>query len=114
MASKQFAIPSIEQRKSQINFFNFMEKERRDSKEFSFPDDNLLHRRRQSNDVHSATQSEDDESVSFEVSVHFRNLFPLNPEKCENPISSPKVSPRLLLHECLFNFPLPLYSSPTW
>lgn len=47
---------------------NFMAKERRDSKEFHFPDDNLLKRRPSAGD-HSATQSEDDESVGFEVRV---------------------------------------------
>lgn len=68
MFNKQFAIPSMEQRKSQINLLNFMEKERRDSKEFLFPDENLLQRRRPSAAAdNSATQSEDDESVSFEV-----------------------------------------------
>lgn len=46
-----------------------MEKERRGSKEFSFSEENLLHRRRPSasGDVHSGTQSEDDEIVPFEV-----------------------------------------------
>jgi hypothetical protein len=68
MSNKQFTIPSMEQRKSQINLLNYMEKDRRDSQEFTFPDSNLLHRRRQSADYNSATQSEDDESVSFEVS----------------------------------------------
>lgn len=66
--NKQLTIPSMEQRKSQINLLNFMEKERRDSKEFLFSDENLLHRRRQSAD-HSATQSEDDDSGSFEVKM---------------------------------------------
>ena len=69
--SSKSMIPSMEQRKSQINLLNFMEqeKQRRDSKEFLFPDDNLLHKRRPSAHVdHSATQSEDDESAgSFEV-----------------------------------------------
>ncbi|KAG5674939.1 hypothetical protein PVAND_004883 [Polypedilum vanderplanki] len=65
-------IPSMEQRKSQINLLNFMEQEklqqRRDSNsEFLFPDDNLLHKRRPSQADHSATQSEDDENfASFE------------------------------------------------
>jgi hypothetical protein len=46
-----------------------MDKERRGSKDFLFPDENLLHRRRQSADYHnpSASQSEDEDSVGFEV-----------------------------------------------
>ncbi|KAL7045117.1 hypothetical protein ACKWTF_002152 [Chironomus riparius] len=67
--SGKSTIPSMEQRKSQINLLNFMdqEKQRRGSKEFLFPDDNLLHKRRPSAHDHSATQSEDDESAgSFE------------------------------------------------
>lgn len=66
MSHKQFMIPSMEQRKSQINLLHFMEKDRRDSKEFVFPDENLLHRTRPSAD-HSATQSEDDDAPEFEV-----------------------------------------------
>lgn len=64
-----FTIPSKEQRKSQVNFFNFMEKERRESQEFMFPEENLLHKRRGSAvvDAHSPTASEDDEFSSFEV-----------------------------------------------
>lgn len=68
--SSKSKIPSMEQRKSQINLLNFMdqERQRRDSKEFLFPDDNLLHKRRPSAHDQSGTQSEDDESVgSFEV-----------------------------------------------
>jgi hypothetical protein len=71
--SSKSTIPSMEQRKSQINLLNFMalerqQQQRRDSKEFLFPDDNLLHKRRPSAADHSATQSEDDESSgSFEV-----------------------------------------------
>lgn len=69
-------IPSKDHRKSQMNFFNFMEKERRDSKEFSFSDENLLHRRRPSaSDVHSGTQSEEDEIVPFEVSKNVLMLL---------------------------------------
>ncbi|XP_070496668.1 anoctamin-10 isoform X4 [Chironomus tepperi] len=67
--SSKSMIPSMEQRKSQINLLNFMdqEKQRRDSKEFLFPDDNLLHKRRPSAHDQSGTQSEDDESAgSFE------------------------------------------------
>lgn len=70
MSQKQFSFPSMEQRKSQINMLHFMERERRDSKEFQFADENLLHRRRPSATAdHSATQSEDDESVGFEVKI---------------------------------------------
>lgn len=69
MSNKQFTIPSMEQRKSQINLLNGMEQDRRSSLEFIFPDGNLLHKRRQSADYNSATQSEDDESVPFEVSL---------------------------------------------
>lgn len=67
-------IPSIEQRKSQINLLQSIEHERRNSKEFRFPDDNVLHRRRQSyaqTTDHSATQSEDDDSPVFEVNWKF-------------------------------------------
>lgn len=67
-SGKPFVFPSREQRKNQINMLNYMEKERRDSKEFQFPDESFLHRRRPSGvDINSATQSEDDESVVFEV-----------------------------------------------
>lgn len=55
-----------------------MEQEkRRDSKEFLFPDDNLLHKRRPSGQAdQSATQSEDDESsASFEVNVEKMQLI---------------------------------------
>lgn len=69
MSQRPFCFPSKQQRKSQINMLNFMEKERRDSKEFHFPDDNLLNKRRPSAGDHSATQSEDEESVGFEVRV---------------------------------------------
>lgn len=74
--SSKSMIPSMEQRKSQINLLNFMdqEKQRRDSKEFLFPDDNLLHKRRPSAHDHSATQSEDDESAG---------LFEVNREKLQ-------------------------------
>lgn len=44
-----------------------MDKERRDSQEFQFPDEKQLHRRRKSAADHSETQSEDDESGGFEV-----------------------------------------------
>jgi hypothetical protein len=65
-------IPSMEQRKSQLNLLHAMEQERRNSKEFLFPDENALHRRRPSAHVtDSATQSEDDENSTFEV----RNLI---------------------------------------
>lgn len=47
-----------------------MEKELNGSKEFLYPDDNLLHRRRQSAD-YSATQSEDDEIGPFEVGFYY-------------------------------------------
>jgi hypothetical protein len=68
MSNKQFKTPSMEHRKSQINMLNSMEKERRDSREFQFPDDSFLHRRRPSAPMaDSATQSEDDESVEYEV-----------------------------------------------
>jgi hypothetical protein len=61
------SIPSKEQRKNQINILNFMDQERRGSKEFVFPESSL-HRRRGSTHVeHSATQSEDEDSSSFEV-----------------------------------------------
>lgn len=65
--------PSMEQRKSQINMLNFMEKEKNDSKEFLFPDENLLKKRRPSAQSvdHSATQSEDDDSSGFEVEFFF-------------------------------------------
>lgn len=74
--SSKSMIPSKEQRKSQINLLNFMdqEKQRRDSKEFLFPDDNLLHKRRPSAHDQSGTQSEDDESAS---------LFEVNREKLQ-------------------------------
>lgn len=62
--------PSMETRRSQLNMLHFMEKERRDSKEFLFPEESAaLHRRRQSGAVDSATQSEDDDVVSFEVRI---------------------------------------------
>lgn len=69
MFNSKSMIPSIEQRKSQINLLQAMEQERRNSKEFRFPDDNLLHRRRPSaaRSEHSATQSEDDDGPFFEV-----------------------------------------------
>lgn len=70
MFNSKLMIPSKEQRKSQINLLNFMEHEhRRNSKEFLFPDDNLLHKRRSSAQVdqHSGTQSEDDDNASYEV-----------------------------------------------
>lgn len=93
-----------------------MEKERRDSKEFSFPDDNLLHRRRQS-DVQSATQSEDDESVSFEVS--FSSEISSHSELESVKIQFPLLG---LLPNCfcsnvylIFRFPFPeRFCSPTW
>lgn len=67
MSNQQYpSIPSKDQRRSQINLLTYMEKEQRDSKEFLFPEDNLLHRRRQSADP-SASQSEDDESATFKV-----------------------------------------------
>ena len=66
MSGRHFMIPSIEQRKSQINLLNFMEKDRRDSKEFLFPDENLFRRRKSADQ--SATQSEDEEFSLFEVS----------------------------------------------
>ena len=81
MSHKQLSFPSKEQRKSQINMLNFMEKERRDSKEFHFPDDNLLHKRRPSAGDHSATQSEDDESVGFEVKTNCEELLPYRAHK---------------------------------
>lgn len=69
MLNSKSMIPSMEQRKSQINLLQTMEQERRNSKEFQFPGDNLLHRRRPSAPMtdHSATQSEDDDSSAFEV-----------------------------------------------
>lgn len=74
MFNKHFKIPTMETRKSQINLLNFMERDRRDSQEFQFPDDTSLHRRKASIDPHSATQSEDDDIVSFEVrKIVFRN-----------------------------------------
>lgn len=82
MSQKQFVFPSKEQRKSQINMLNSLERERRDSKEFLFADENLLHRRRPSASAdHSATQSEDDESVAFEVKITLRNFYRT---KCTN------------------------------
>jgi hypothetical protein len=69
MFNSKSMIPSMEQRKSQINLLQAMEQERKESKEFLFPDDNLLHRRRPSAPMtdYSATQSEDDDSYTFEV-----------------------------------------------
>lgn len=86
--STKSTIPSMEQRKSQINLLNFMEQEkqqqRRDSKEFLFPDDNLLHKRRPSSaeqHTHSATQSEDDEnSASFEVMLRRTHMCAASPK----------------------------------
>ena len=78
MFNKQFQVPSNNQRKSQIDMFNFISKERRDSKEFLFPDENSLHRRRTSyNDINSASQSEDDDSGSFEVRIFMSLLHVL-------------------------------------
>lgn len=45
---------------------------RRDSKDFQIPDESFLHRRRPSG-VDSNTQSEDDESVAFEVRTRSRD-----------------------------------------
>lgn len=75
--SKSMMIPSIEQRKSQINLLQSIEQERQSTKEFRFPDDNLLHRRRQSayTTDYSATQSEDDDSSAFEVNWKFSFMF---------------------------------------
>lgn len=68
MFHKSSSNPSMETRRSQLNMLHFMEKERRDSKEFTFPEENALHRRRPSaQPVDSATQSEDDDVPSFEV-----------------------------------------------
>lgn len=77
MLNSKSMIPSMEQRKSQINLLQAMEQEQRDSKEFLFPDDNLLHRRRPSAPMaeYSATQSEDDESFTFEVRKIFVAYF---------------------------------------
>jgi hypothetical protein len=75
MSQKQFTFPTMEQRKSQIDMLHFMEKERRGSKDFLFAEENALHRRRPSAADHSATQSEDDDSVGFEVKI---------PTKCAN------------------------------
>ena len=87
MSNKQFSIQPMEQRKSQVNFFNFMEKERRDSKEFVFHHDNMLHRRRPSAaDVHSGTGSEEDEIVLFEVNVYLLSVYALNKTKIQFPI----------------------------
>ena len=55
----------IDQRKSQIDVLNSMERERRDSKEFSFPDDYPFRRKRASID-HG---SDDDDVVPFEVEI---------------------------------------------
>lgn len=73
-SKKKFTIPSMEQRKSQIDMLNFIDKERRDSKEFLFPDENLLHHRRRPSADHSATQSEDDESGNYEVRMLMASL----------------------------------------
>lgn len=68
LSGKPFVFPSRDQRKNQINMLNYLEKERRDSKEFQLPDENFLHRRRPSGiEINSGTQSEDEESVAFEV-----------------------------------------------
>ena len=77
MLNSKSMIPSIEQRKSQINLLQSIEQERQSTKEFRFPDDNLLHRRRQSAHTtdHSATQSEDDDSSAFEVNWKFSFMF---------------------------------------
>lgn len=73
MSHKQFSIPSMEQRKSQINMLNSIQKERRESKEFLFPDEHFLHKRRPSAlEDRSASQSEDDENVWFEVNRNFQ------------------------------------------
>lgn len=56
-----------DQRKSQISLLNFMDKDRRDSKEFLFPDEKQLHRRRKSAPDNSDSQSEDDDNGGFEV-----------------------------------------------
>lgn len=72
LSGRPFVFPSREQRKNQINMLNHIEKERRDSKEFQFPDESFLHRRRPSGvDINSGTQSEDDDSVAFEVKRRF-------------------------------------------
>jgi hypothetical protein len=81
MSNKLFTVPTMAQRNSQINFLNNIEKDRRDSQEFVFPDANSLHRRRQSADYNSATQSEDDDGVLFEVSTR-------NPISFRSPQSS--------------------------
>ena len=71
MFKSKFVIPSIEQRNSQINLLQALENEdRRGSKEFLFPEPNVLHKRRPSapvGNLASATQSEDDDSATFEV-----------------------------------------------
>lgn len=63
------------------------EKNQRDSKEFRYPDDNLLHKRRPSAPAdHSATQSEDDESsISYEVSY----LLTYTGVHCSKPVHVP-------------------------
>lgn len=65
----------MEQRKSQIDLLNFIE--RRDSKEFLFPDENLLHRRRASAD-YDAPQSEDDDRKQYEVRVNHWSAEQMN------------------------------------
>lgn len=77
MFNSKSMIPSMEQRKSQINLLQAMQQEQKESKEFLFPDDSLLHRRRPSAPMtdHSATQSEDDDSYTFEVSGGRQNYF---------------------------------------
>lgn len=59
----------IDQRKSQIDVLNSMERERRDSKEFLFPDDNLFRRKRASIDHGPMNGSDDDDIVPFEVEI---------------------------------------------
>lgn len=108
----------MEQRKSQINLLNFIEKDRRDSKEFLFPDDSLLQKRRPSAPPadHSATQSEDDESVGFEVNenVSVGKLFNFEAlESVEIQFSCSSFD-QIAFTDCLFNFPLPSLRSPTW
>lgn len=57
-----------------------MEKAQKNNKEFIFPEENLLHKRRPSAaaDIHSPSPSEDDEVVSYEVSKKKFILFSSN------------------------------------
>ena len=70
-------IPTIDQRRSQIELLNKMDKERNSSREFLFPEENSLRRRKSSIEFPAVQSDEEDETfeVICEIKFHIFNFY---------------------------------------